>query len=186
MCPRMGGKSPQTPLLALGANCALEWGEIPPKPPLSTGGLHDKPDVQHGEYCLNIENVNFYSIVQKGASNKSFLSLNISRSYLNYALPHMTPTYPENIRLLGPRSWEEIESQQTTDRLPTRIHHPSHSPPHNTCNSFLSIFYTKPSAFGLGLDKIECNSYNSYFLNKTPLPPGKLDGQNMNSFPKVT
>ena len=64
----------------------------------------------------------------------------------------MTPTYPENIRLLGPRSWEEIESQQTTDRLPTGILTPSHSPPHNTHNSILSIFYTKPSAFGLGLD----------------------------------
>ena len=80
-------------------------------PPLSTGdGLHDKLDVQHRKCCLNTENVNFYSIIQKGASNKTFLSLNISHSYRNYALPHMTPTYPENIRLLGPRSWEEIES----------------------------------------------------------------------------
>ena len=34
-------------------------------------------------------------------------------------MPYMTPTYPENIRLLGPSSWEEIDSQQTdrqTDR----------------------------------------------------------------------
>ena len=28
----------------------------------------------------------------------------------------MTLTYPENIRLLGPSTWEEIESQQTTHR----------------------------------------------------------------------
>ena len=132
--PRMGGKSPQTPLSALG------------------GWLHDKLGVKHRKYCLNTENVHFYSIIQKGASNKSFLSLNISHSYRNYALSHMTPTYPENIRLLGPRSWEEIESQQTY-RQTTGILTPSHSPPHNTHNSILSIFYTKPSAFGLGLDK---------------------------------
>ena len=49
------------------------------------------------------------------ATNKSFLYLNISQSYRNYAMPYMTPTYPENIRLLGPSSWEEIGYQQTTD-----------------------------------------------------------------------
>ena len=57
------------------------------------------------------------------ATNKSFLYLNISQSYRNYAMPYMTPTYPENIRLLGPSSWEEIEAQQTTDR-PQEFHPP--------------------------------------------------------------
>ena len=28
-------------------------------------------------------------------------------------MPYMTPTYPEIIRLLGPSTWEDIESQQT-------------------------------------------------------------------------
>ena len=49
------------------------------------------------------------------ATNKSFLYLNISQSYRNYAMPYMTPTYPENIRLLGPSTWEEMRNQQTTD-----------------------------------------------------------------------
>ena len=57
------------------------------------------------------------------ATNKSFLYLNISQSYRNYAMPYMTPTYPENIRLLGPSSWEEIGFQQTTDR-PQEFHPP--------------------------------------------------------------
>ena len=47
------------------------------------------------------------------AVNKSFLYLNISQSYRNYAMPYMTPTYPENIRLVGPSSWEEIAHIQT-------------------------------------------------------------------------
>ena len=46
-------------------------------------------------------------------TNKSFLFLNISQSYRNYAMPYMTPTYPENIRLLGPSSWEDIAHIQT-------------------------------------------------------------------------
>ena len=50
------------------------------------------------------------------ATNKSFLYLNISQSYRNYAMSYMTPTYSENIRLLGPSTWEEIESQQTDHR----------------------------------------------------------------------
>ena len=61
------------------------------------------------------------------ATNKRFLYLNISKSYWNYAMPYMTPTYPENIRLLGPSSWEEIDSQQTnrqTDR-PREFNPPS-------------------------------------------------------------
>ena len=36
-------------------------------------------------------------------------------------MPYMIPTYPENIRLLGPSSWEEIEAQQTTDKQTTGI-----------------------------------------------------------------
>ena len=40
-------------------------------------------------------------------------------------MPYMTPTYPENIRLLGPSSWEEIEAQQTTDR-PQEFHPLTH------------------------------------------------------------
>ena len=39
----------------------------------------------------------------------------------------MTPTYPENIRLLGPSIWEEIGYQQTTDRQTTGIPPPSHA-----------------------------------------------------------
>ena len=55
-------------------------------------------------------------------SNKNFLYLNISQSYRNYAMPYMTPTYPENIRLLGPSSWDEIRYHQT-DR-PQEFHPP--------------------------------------------------------------
>ena len=54
------------------------------------------------------------------ATNKKFLYLNISQSYQNYAMPYMTPTYPENIRLLGPSSWEEMRNQHT-HRQTTRI-----------------------------------------------------------------
>ena len=37
--PRMGGKiPPKPPLSALGADCALEWGENPPKPPSQRWG----------------------------------------------------------------------------------------------------------------------------------------------------
>ena len=40
-------------------------------------------------------------------------------------MPDMTPTYPENIRLLGPSSWEEIGNQhtyrQTTGFLPLTL-----------------------------------------------------------------
>ena len=60
------------------------------------------------------------------ATNKSFLYLNISQSYRNYAMPYMTPTYPENIRLLGPSTWEEMRNQQT-DRQTTGIPPPSHA-----------------------------------------------------------
>ena len=55
------------------------------------------------------------------ATNKSFLYLNISQSYRNYAMPYMTPTYPENIRLLGPSTWEEIGYQQTDHRNSTPL-----------------------------------------------------------------
>ena len=41
-------------------------------------------------------------------------------------MPYMTPTYPENIRLLGPSTWEEKRNQQT-NRLPTGIPPPSHA-----------------------------------------------------------
>ena len=77
-------------------------------------------------------------------------------------MPYMTPTYPENIRLLGPSSWEEIGYQQK-NRLPPGIRHPPHLPPHNTCNLILSIFYTKPSAFGLGLEK-ECKNWGDFLI----------------------
>ena len=45
-------------------------------------------------------------------------------------MPYMTPTYPENIRLLGASTWEEIEAQHThrqTDRQTTGIPPPSHA-----------------------------------------------------------
>ena len=62
------------------------------------------------------------------ATNKSFLYLNISQSYRNYAMPYMTPTYPENIRLLGASTWEEIEAHHTHRQTtgippPSRIMH---------------------------------------------------------------
>ena len=64
-------------------------------------------------------------------------------------MPDMTPTYPENIRLLGPTSWEEIESQHTTDRQtdrqtdrPQKFHPPPQT--HNACGKLL-IFYTQVS-----------------------------------------
>ena len=41
-------------------------------------------------------------------------------------MPYMTPTYPENIRLLGPSTWEEMRNQQT-DRQTTGIPPPSHA-----------------------------------------------------------
>ena len=84
----------------------------------------------------------FFSTSQKGPTNKSFLFLNISYSYCNCALPYMPPTYPDKMRLLGPRSWEEIDFQQT-NRLPTGFRPPSHSPPHIARNFFFSIFYTQ-------------------------------------------
>ena len=62
---------------------------------------------------------NFFSISQKGPTNKKFLFLNISNSNRNSALPHMSPTYPEKMSLLGPSSWEEIAHVRTyrrTDR----------------------------------------------------------------------
>merc|ERR1712079_294928 len=85
---------------------------------------------------------NFFSISQKGPTNKKILFINISNSNRNSALPHMSPTYPEKMSLLGPSSWEEIAHIQTY-RQTTGIHPPSHSPPHNTRNFFLSIFYTQ-------------------------------------------
>ena len=130
--------------------------------------MHDKLDVKHRKYCLNTENVNFYSIIQKGASNKSFLSLNISHSYRNYALPHMTPTYPENIRLIGPSSWEEIESQQTdvqTDR-------PQEFPSLLTCLRiihailFCQFFIPspRPSASGLIISRAKPGSFQALLI----------------------
>ena len=72
-------------------------------------------------------------------------------------MPYMTPTYPENIRLLGPSSWEEMRNQQT-DRQTTGF------PPLTlTCTylrysflcsillHFVNILY--PSLASLGLDK---------------------------------
>ena len=61
------------------------------------------------------------------ATNKKFLYLNISQSYWNYAMPYMTPTYPENIRLLGPSSWEEIGNQHTYRQTDHRNPTPSHA-----------------------------------------------------------
>ena len=98
------------------------------------------------------------------ATNKSFLYLNISQSYRNYAMPYMTPTYPENIRLLGPSSWEEMRNQQT-DRQTTGF-----LPLTLTCTylrysflcsillHFVNILY--PSLASLGLDK--CNDFLTY------------------------
>ena len=73
-------------------------------------------------------------------------------------MPYMTPTYPENIRLLGPSSWEEIDSQQTNRRTAHRNSPPS---PHMHISSpliysFSSFLIPKPRSLRpLGLDKIK-------------------------------
>ena len=81
------------------------------------------------------------------ATNKSFLYLNISQSYRNYAMPYMTQTYPENIRLLGPSSWEEIRFQHT-DR-PQEFHPASHM---HIFTHFTSLF--------------KFTSFSQYFIPK--------------------
>ena len=49
-------------------------------------------------------------------------------------MPYMTPTYPENIRLLGPSTWEEIGYQQTTDhRNSTPLSRIMHVRGRNSC-----------------------------------------------------
>ena len=65
-------------------------------------------------------NSHFFWILQKGPNNKSFLLLNMSCSNRNSALPHMSPTYPEKMSLLGPSSWEEIAHKQTYRRTDHR------------------------------------------------------------------
>ena len=90
------------------------------------------------------------------ATNKNFLYLNISQLYRNYAMPYMTQTYPENIRLLSPSSCEEIGFQHT-DR-PQEFHPASHMHIFTLfffCSlllHFLNILY--PSLASLGLVKI--------------------------------
>ena len=80
------------------------------------------------------------------------VNFNRSGSNLNCALPNMTLTYPENIRLLGPSSWEEIDSHQTNRRTAHRNSPPSphmHISPH----SFCSFLIPKPRSLrSLGLD----------------------------------
>merc|ERR1711923_392972 len=86
----------------MGDKYALEWGRTAPPP-------------NRNRKCTNIKskNLTFSSLYQNMATNKKILYLNISQSYRNYAMPYMNPTYPENIRLLGPSTWEEIGNQQT-------------------------------------------------------------------------
>ena len=88
------------------------------------------------------------AVCQNMAANKSFLYLNISQSYRNYAMSYMTPTYPENIRLVGPSSWEEMRNQNTTDRPQDSYPLLSHiCAIHFSVHfySILSIFYTQAS-----------------------------------------
>ena len=62
-------------------------------------------------------------------------------------MPYMTLTYPENIKLLGPSTWEEIESQQTnrqTDRPQEFC-----SPHTHHAYGKLLIFYTQASLASL-------------------------------------
>ena len=47
----------------------------------------------------------------------------------------MTPTYPEKMRLLGQRSWEEIESQQTDRQTDHR-----NSPPFSLASAYYTQF----------------------------------------------
>ena len=79
------------------------------------------------------------------ATNKSFLYLDISQLYRNYAMPYMTPTYPENIRLLGASTWEEIEAQHTHRQTDHRNSTPL---THYACGLLL-IFYTQASLASL-------------------------------------
>ena len=78
-------------------------------------------------------------------------------------MPYMTQTYPENIRLLGPSSWEEIDSQQTTH---TQTDRPQEfNPPPLTCtfppHSFFSFLIPKPRSLRLlGLDYINLGLSN--------------------------
>ena len=172
--PRMGGGSPQTPLMTQGANFTpIMGGESPQTPLIMQGakaegkGLGWRPRARRGwkfllflditkrthkgKFFLNIShsycicalpymtctysknmrllgprsweegqgeggNSHFFLILQKGPTNKSFLFLNIFCSNRRSALPHMSPTYPEKMSLLGPSSWEEIAHKQTYRR----------------------------------------------------------------------
>ena len=85
---------------------------------------------------------------QNIAINKSFLFLNQSCSNLNYALPDMPTTTPENFRQNGAGTWEEIDHIQTY-RQTTRISPPlshariMHTPASCTLSS--NFFYPSPS-----------------------------------------
>ena len=108
---------------------------------------------------MKIKKLTFSSLNQNLATN-IFLYLNISQSYRNYAMPYMTLTYPENIRLLGPSSWEEIESHRT-DKTDRQTDHENSTPQPLTCtfptHSFCSFLIPKPRSLrSLGLD---------YYLN---------------------
>ena len=86
---------------------------------------------------------------QNIAINKSFLFLNQSCSNLNYALPDMPTTTPENFRQNGAGTWEEIDYVHT-DR-PREFHPLCHTPA--LCTQFLSSNFSYPSperSSGLG------------------------------------
>ena len=132
--PRMGGGSPQTPLLMLQVflqnkqkHPISAWKPLGnPWQHLGTpyvlfltmipANNHSFVVIGSGsdeKYSMKSKKVTFSSVIQKMATKESFLYLNISQPYWNYAMPYMTPTYPENIRLVGPSSWEEIAHIQT-------------------------------------------------------------------------
>ena len=66
-----------------------------------------------GKDRITIEFTAFFTMPRKVPINKSFLYLNQSCSNLNYALPDMSTTTPENFRQNGAGTWEEIDYIQT-------------------------------------------------------------------------
>ena len=82
----------------------------------------------------------FFTIPPKVPINKSFLFLNRSCWFRKYAQPVGSPTSSENLRWIGPGSWEELRDVQT-DRQTTDYRN---SPPyhgHYACNFYCPIFF---------------------------------------------
>ena len=94
----------------------------------------------------------FFNMSQNVAINKNFVYFNRSCSNLNYALPDMSTTTPENCRQNGAGTWEEIDYIQTY-RQTTGIHPLSHTLA--LCTQSISSNFSYPfhTRFARGLDK---------------------------------